>query len=163
MIWREDDLSGEFVVDHAGFVTLPLLGEVHVEGIAFDQLRDTLLSGYRQELRNPSIVITPLRRVFVLGEVNEPGFRTVDPTISLAGVVALAGGANPQGDLRKIRVYREGELILNGVPASNILANLDIQSGDQIFVGQRSWFERNSTFIISALLSATSIIITLAR
>lgn len=162
-VWREDDLSGEFQVDEAGMVTLPLLGPRSVVGVPVQELRRALLADYHAQLRNPSIVITPLRRVYILGEVNEPGLLAVDPTITLAGVVALAGGASPQGDLRRIQIFRHGEMVRDKVAATSMLAAVDIHSGDQIFVGRRGWFERNSTFLVSALLSVTSIIITLAR
>lgn len=162
-IWREEDLSGEFLVDESGTVTLPLVGRFDVRGIPIAQLRDTLIAAYSVELRNPSIIVTPLRRVYVLGEVNEPGLQAVDPTVSLAGAIALAGGATERGDLRRIRVIRNGEEIVNRVRAESALSALDVRSGDQIFVGQRSWFERNTTFLVSAILSGTSLLITLLR
>jgi polysaccharide biosynthesis/export protein len=162
-IWREPDLSGDFVVDENGSVVFPLLGERRVAGVPVDELRNSLLEAYSAELRNPSITITPLRRVFVLGEVNVPGLKVVDPTVSLAGVVALAGGANPLGDLRKIRLVRDGVVILDEIPAASALAEMDIRSGDQVIVGRRGWFDRNSTFVVSAVLSVTSILISLVR
>jgi protein involved in polysaccharide export with SLBB domain len=162
-IWREEDLSGEFPVDQNGDVVLPLLGERHVTGIPIEELRQSLLIDYRRELRNPSITITPLRRIYVLGEVNEPGLLTVDPTVSLAGAVALAGGANQQGDLRRIQVIRSGQPVLDGVAPTAALSTLDVRSGDQIFVGRRSWLDRNSTFLVSSVLSITSIVITLLQ
>lgn len=93
-IWREEELSGEFRVDEMGVVTLPLLGEKKVNGVPVRELRDTLIAEYRVELVNPSITVTPLRQVHVLGYVNQPGIYTIDPTTSLAGAVALAGGAS---------------------------------------------------------------------
>jgi protein involved in polysaccharide export with SLBB domain len=162
-IWREGDLSGEFLVDQNGDVILPLLGERHVTGMPIQELRASLLTEYRRELRNPSITITPLRRIYVLGEVNRPGLLSVDPTVSLAGVIALAGGANANGDLRRITVIRSGETVRENVTATRMLAQLDVRSGDQILVGRRSWFDRNSTFLVSAVLSVTSIVITLLK
>jgi protein involved in polysaccharide export with SLBB domain len=162
-IWREENLSGEFLVDEAGRVTLPLLGNRLVGGMTLTAVRDTLLIAYRKELRNPSISIIPLRTVYILGEVNEPGRYEVDPTVSLAGAIALAGGASQQGDLDKIRVIREGEVILRGVRAEEALDRIDIRSGDQIFVDERGWFERNSTFLVSASLGVVSIIISIIR
>lgn len=162
-IWREEDLSGEFIVDRDGFVTLPLLGRRSVSRAPWPEVYDGLMESYRAELRNPSINLTPLRRIYVLGEVNEPGLYTVDPTVSLAGAVALAGGANQQGDLRNMRVIREGETVVEDVPAESALASVDVRSGDQIFVGRRGWFERNSTFVITAALSLTSIVISILR
>ena len=41
-------------------------------------------------------------------------------------------------------------------------ADMPVESGDQIFVLQRSWFARNSNFLITAILSLTGIVATLA-
>jgi protein involved in polysaccharide export with SLBB domain len=162
-IWREEDLSGEFPVDENGTVVFPLLGEKPVTGIPFPALRTALMDEYRIHLRNPSITITPLRRVNVLGEVNKPGLYEVDPTISLAGVVALAGGTNPGGDLGRIRIVRSGAVLHERVSATSSLHDFDVRSGDQIFVDRRGWFDRNSTFVVSVLLSITSLAISLMR
>ena len=162
VVWREEDLSGEFVLDPNGTVVLPLLGERSVVGRPWEEVKAELLRDYRNELRNPSIELTPYRRVFVLGEVNQPGLYPVDPSyLSVAGAVALAGGATTQGDLTKIKIVREGELILEGVADEIRLAGQDIRSGDQIFVDRRGWFDRNSTFLVSAVLSVTTIVVTL--
>jgi polysaccharide export outer membrane protein len=163
VIWREEDLSGQFPVDETGAVTLPMLGRREVTGVPWQMVRDSLLSEYQAQLRNPSIQLTPLRRVNVLGEVYRPGLYELDPTVSLAGVIAMAGGATPSGDLNKIRVIRDGRVIRERVAAGASLNSADVRSGDQIFVEQRSWFVRNSTFVISLLFSATSIVITLVR
>lgn len=161
-IWREEDLSGEFTVDESGTVTLPLLGEEKVTGIPLEQLRDRLIEEYRVQLRNPSINVTPLRRIDVLGEVRQPGVYKIDPTVSLAGAVALAGGATSAGDLNRITVVRSGGL-RERIPSGTSLNTAQLRSGDQIFVGQRGWFERNSTFVVSALLSITGIVISVIR
>lgn len=161
LVWREPDLSGQFIVDPTGSVVIPMLGQRQVAGRSWNEVREELLTDYARELRNPSIELTPLRRVFVMGEVNNPGMYTLDPAISLAGAVAMAGGASPQGELRKIRVLRDGTAVLDGVAVETRLAQVGVRSGDQILVGRRGWFERNSTFLVSALLSITSIVVTL--
>lgn len=162
-IWREEDLSGEFPVDEGGRVILPLVGEKSVAGIPMGRLRDQLVEDYRVHLRNPSITITPLRRVNVLGEVQKPGMYTLDPTLSLAGAVALAGGANSIGDINRIQIIRNGQTVYKRASAGQTLEGVELRSGDQILVQRRSWFDRNSTFIVSTLLSATSIVIALVR
>lgn len=160
-VWREEDLSGCFTVDEAGVVTLPLLGEKKVTQIPMRRLRDMLLEEYRVQLRNPSIQITPLRTVLVLGEVNKPGPYEVDPTTTLIGVVALAEGANPDGNLKNIQVVRGGRVIMDRVAVGSTLSNLDIRSGDQIVVQPRSWLARNRSFIVSVLLAVPSVIYTI--
>ncbi len=162
-VWREADLSGDFLVDELGVVTLPLLGKVNLLEIPMSKLRDKLIAAYAVELRNPSITVTPLRRIYDLGEVPKPGLYTVDPTISLAGAVALAGGATASGDLNHLRVVRNGKVVLDRVAAGSSLAMVNIRSEDQVFVDRRGWLDRNSAFAASALLSAASLAITLLR
>jgi polysaccharide export outer membrane protein len=162
-IWREEDLSGEFLVDETGMVTLPLLGERRVTGIPMRQLRDQFIADYREQLRNPSITIVPLRRINVLGEVNQPGLYLADPTITLAGAIGLAGGTNPNGSMSRIRILRNGKLYQNRPGAQVALNAIDVRSGDQILVGSRSWFVRNAPYAISTAISITTFIIALAR
>ncbi len=161
-IWREKDLDGDYQVDETGDITLPLLGARRVIGVPWSALRDSLLVAYRRELKAPSVSLVPLRRVFVLGEVTKPGKYLADPTLNLGGIVALAGGASPQGDLGRLRIVRHGEVIARGAALDGATVP-DIRSGDEIFVDQRSWFDRNSTFVASAAISVASIIITLVR
>jgi protein involved in polysaccharide export with SLBB domain len=152
-VWREEDLSGDFPVDENGVVVLPMLGSTQVAGIAVGQIRELLLAEYRQQLRNPSIQITPLRRVMVLGEVMQPGLQELDPTISLAGAIALAGGPNPSGTLDRIRVVRDGQVLTERVSPAASLNTIDIRSGDQIFVGRRSWIATNSLSVVATGVS----------
>lgn len=159
-IWREPDLSGEFLVDEQGVVTLPLIGKRSVLSIPVAALRDRLIADYAVQLRNPSVTITPLRRIYVLGEVAKPGLYTVDPTISLAGAVALAGGATPIGSLDRLRVVRNGQVVLKRAAAGSSLTAVDIKSEDQVFVDRRGWLDRNSALAASATLSAATILIT---
>ena len=162
MIWREPDLTGDFQVDQDGRVVLPLLGELRVDNKGWDAVRDQLLQGYRRELRNPSIELTPFRSVYVLGEVNLPGRYNLHPTNdNLAGAVSLAGGMTPDGVVTKMRVVRDGVIILDGIVGEESLAGLGIRSGDQLFLGRRGWFDRNSTFLVSAILSVSGVVVAL--
>jgi protein involved in polysaccharide export with SLBB domain len=162
-IWREPTLDGDFQVDEQGRLTLPLLGTQVVNGARWVDLRDSLLVGYRRELKAPSVTLTPLRRVYVLGEVNRPGLYLADPTVTLAGIVGLAGGASPIGDLRKLRVVRQGQTIIENAAIDGQLIQADIRSDDQVFVDRRNWFALNSTFVASAAISVASIVISLLR
>lgn len=162
-IWREKDLNGDYMVDEGGRLILPLLGSRQVAGIPWATLHDSLLSAYGRELKAPSVILIPMRRVFVMGEVTKPGTYLADPTLTLAGAVALAGGASPQGDQNHLRVVRGGHTIINDAPIDGPLFGGMIRSGDQIFVERRSWFDRNSAFVASAVVSLTSIAVSLLR
>jgi polysaccharide export outer membrane protein len=160
-IWLEPDLSGEFVVDEEGVVTLPMLGRVRAVDLTIAQLRALLIERYTKELRNPSITVTPVRRVYVLGEVNRPGMYGLDPTASLASAVALAGGANREGDLSKLTLIRGDATILSGVDPMADLLSIGTRSGDQIFVERRSWLARNQQFVATTVLGVAGIAVAL--
>lgn len=160
VIWREGDLSGDFQVDEAGAVTLPLLGVRRVAGVPMAQVREGLMHEYLQQLRNPSITITPFRRVNILGEVTRPGLYPVDPTVTLVGALAMAGGANPEGDLNRITLTRAGTNVTQRLSATESLDQLDVRSGDQIIVQRRSWGSRNSATMVASVISLLTAITT---
>ncbi|HKP74770.1 MAG TPA: polysaccharide biosynthesis/export family protein [Longimicrobiaceae bacterium] len=152
-IWREPDLTGDFQVSENGTVTFPMLGVRPVAGIPLVQLRESLMREYLQQLRNPSITITPLRRVNILGEVRTPGLYSVDPTVSLLGALALAGGTTPEGDLQRVSLTRAGARMAERLTATETLDRLDVRSGDQIVVQRRTWMSRNSATVVASLIS----------
>ena len=163
LVWREKDMSGDFKVDESGRLVLPLIGRRDVTHTAWDILRDSLLEGYARQLKNPSVTLTPMRRVLVLGEVTKPGQILLDPTMTFASAVALAGGANMQGDLRRVRIVRDGRTIVKQAPVDSLIFAADVRSGDQVYVDRLSWFDRNSAFVASAALSLTGILVSLIR
>jgi polysaccharide export outer membrane protein len=162
-VWREPDLMGDFQVDVDGVVILPLIGEKRVTGIPVRRLREVLIEDYRVHLRNPSINITPLRRIHVLGSVREPGMYPVDPTVTLADAVALAGGTAEEGDLRRIHILRRGEIIEERVGAGETLRQVDLRSGDQIYVERRPWLQRNGATLLGMAISATNLVLNVVR
>lgn len=157
-LWQEPDLSGEYLIDETGVVSLPILGARQVTRRPARQVKRQLEAEYDRQLRNQPAQITFLRRVRILGEVGQPGLYHVDATMTLGDAIALAGGVTPNGDADDIRILREG---------SRIRARLDqgagmgaVESGDEILVPRRSWIERNATFLIGTILTTSAILIT---
>lgn len=157
----EPDLSGEYQIDERGAVQLPILGSRRVTETPADRLKSELLEAYGEQLRNQSIAVTLLRRVRVLGAVKEPGIYLVDPTMTLADVIALAGGATPEGKTDGIRIIREGEEVELGDYGPFVGAER-LQSGDQVLVPQRSWLSRNTGVVIGALVSTLGFVVSVA-
>jgi polysaccharide export outer membrane protein len=160
-LWREQELSGEFPVDERGNVVLPVIGSRAVTGAPWPEVRDSLLAAYARELRDQSVRLTPKRRILVLGFVQKPGAYLADPTVPIVGAIALAGGASPDGDIERVRVMRDGAVLIDRVSLESGLALADVQSGDQIYVSRRGWFDRNSPFFVSAMVGLAGIIVTL--
>ena len=157
-VWREPDLSGEFVVDEHGVVVLPKVGRLELQNLTADSLRALLIDRYSASLRNPAVEVTVLRRINVLGAVQNPGLYHVDPTTTVADVLALAGGVSPQGNQNRIELLRDGQRQSVQLSGASRVADSPILSGDQLYVGERNWFERN-TGLIAAVVSGTAFIL----
>jgi len=154
-------MSGDYAVDEAGTVIFPRVGEYHVLGDTPETLRSRLLADYQRYLRNPSIEITILRRVRIIGAVNSPGLHLVGPTLSVADALALAGGATPIGDPDKLRIFREGLQIAVDIRQNTLIRDSPIRSGDQIVVPERSWVSRNAAVVAATITGTVSLVIAL--
>lgn len=162
-IWREPDLSGDFPVDENGVVMLPKLGPTQVTHEPIDRLRAQLVRAYQAYLRDPSIEIIPMRRIPVTGAVRNPGLYTVDPTMTVADALALAGGATPQGKRDRVLLIRGEMSIDTRLSPSEGQTLSPLRSGDQLFVPERSWISRNPGVVIGAVSATASIIWAIAR
>lgn len=158
-IWREEEMSGSFPVPEDGVVVLPKIGARKVIGRAPAELKAEILAEYQKYLRNPSIEITFLRRVNVLGAVKEPGVYPVDETMTIANVLALAGGTTSQGKQDEVQLHREGKKLVTKITQQMRVADLPLQSGDQLYVPERSWAARNSPLVAAFVSGLVSVAI----
>ncbi|HSE26773.1 MAG TPA: polysaccharide biosynthesis/export family protein [Gemmatimonadales bacterium] len=156
-VWREPDLSGEFQVDARGFATFPKLGPVAVATMHPDSIRPALLAAYAEYLVNPSVEVVPLRRVSVLGAVAKPGLYPVDPTMTVADAVALAGGAAADGKREVVELRRGAEVVVAKLDVVTPVSRTPLRSGDQLWVPQKSWLSRNPWIFTSVLAAAATI------
>jgi protein involved in polysaccharide export with SLBB domain len=152
-VWREEEMTGEFPVPESGIVVFPKIGVWTVMGKSTATLKDELLAEYRKFLRNPSIEVTFLRRVSILGAVREPGLYPVDETMSVAGALALAGGTTENGRPDRVELFRDGEKLVTRITQRTKISELPLRSGDQLYVPERTWLSRNSAVVVSALVS----------
>jgi polysaccharide export outer membrane protein len=156
-IWREPDLSGDFRVDEAGVATFPKIGSLPVSQLSPDSLKSLLVSSYARFLQNPSVDVVFLRRVNVLGAVKNPGLYDVDPTMTVADVIAMAGGVTPDGQSKKVELHRPGQSETVKLSLQSRLTDFPLRSGDQLRVPQRSWLARNGT-VLAAGITAVALI-----
>jgi polysaccharide biosynthesis/export protein len=150
-IWREPDLSGDYLVDEDGLAVFPKIGRLPVASLATDSLKRLLVTSYSRYLQDPSVEVAFLRRVSVIGEVRSPGLYHADPTMTVADVLALAGGATSQGNPKKIELLRQGERVPVVLLQETPVSDLPIRSGDQLRVPERSWLSRNTTLIAAGI------------
>jgi len=155
-VWRETDYSGEFPVDARGLVVLPNLGPVAARGKTAQALSDSITRAYQKFLNNPSIQVTVLRRISVSGAVTKPGLYPADATITVGELIATAGGISPNGTQNRIQLVRNGQVVVSSLGPGTVLQNSELQSGDQIFVPERSWFSRNGGVFLTAGVSVVT-------
>jgi polysaccharide export outer membrane protein len=158
-VWGQQQFSGQFLVDETGHFPYPLLGDLQVTNLTVAQLRERIRQGLDSLFKNPFVAVFPLFRIAVLGEVQHPGLYTVDPTLSVIDVVALAGGATQYGDLHKIRLLRGGGEQQVSFGQGRTLQEIGIRSGDQILVARRSFTRDDLTLLLGLIQVALSAVI----
>jgi polysaccharide export outer membrane protein len=158
-IYREPDLSGDYQVNEAGIATFPKVGAVKASDITTDSLQHLLVNTYSQFLREPAIEVIPLRRITVLGAVKNPGLYPVDPTMTVADVIAQAGGPTPEGNQKSLELLRGGQKQDVTITTQQQVTETPIRSGDELFVPERSWLSRNG-YVVGAVIGAATIITT---
>jgi len=157
-VWREDNLTGSFLVDQHFLVTLPLIGELHVRGETESSLREKVRDLMQVELINPSIGVFVLKRVRVLGAVIEPGIFHVDATMSVADALASAGGRTPTAQPGAVMLRRGGEFIEIDIFEDSRLSDLAVRTGDELLVPEKRWLERNLAPLITGLTATAGFI-----
>lgn len=162
-IWREPDLTGEFLVHEDGTAVLPKIGSMHVTGYTPAELRTHVVEEYSRTLRNPSIEVVVLRRILITGQVANEGVYPIDPTMTLVEALALAGGPTPAARNDRVLLIRgnsEIEIDMDEAPA---VRNLALRSGDQLLVPASSTWVRNWRLLVGMISSTISLAILLTR
>lgn len=106
-VFGEPTLSGEFIVDGEGRVSLPLIGELDATGKTLRAFRrdveSRLAEGY---LRDPSVSVDVLnfRPFYILGEVNKPGEYPYTNRLTVLNAIATAEGFTYRANKRYVLI-----------------------------------------------------------
>jgi polysaccharide export outer membrane protein len=143
-VWREPDLSGDYIVDEYGKVSLPVLGPRVVLGESSESLQKKIQDAYAATLKEPSVQVTFLRRVAVQGDVRVPGLYPMDATMTVGDALAVAGGrVTPTLEGSTLELWRDGTMLYGDVPTSVFIGQLDMKAGDELRAPPGSWSRRN--------------------
>ena len=159
----EEELSGEFLVTQYSTVTLPIIGELSTTGQTQLSFKQLVRGRLAQSIVSPAIEVVVLKRVRVLGGVMEAGLFMLDPTMSVADALAMAGGRTPQADGQRVLLRRQGTTLDEDIELSTRLATLAIMSNDEIIVPQRSWWDRNLSTVVTGVVGALTVAVALIR
>lgn len=137
IVFNEPTLSGEFIVNDGGYLSLPLIGEVQAANRSLrevsGEVEQKFSDGY---LVSPKISIDILtyRPYFILGEVKKPGEYPYITDVTVTIAVARAEGFTYRANKKKVFIKHIGEPDEEFVP---ITPNLKVQPGDTIRIGER--------------------------
>ena len=106
------ELDESQIVRPDGYMALPLIGEVKVEGKTPTQLQKELVMRYEPHLKKPQLTVLVRRvydsRVWVTGEVKRPGAVQMPGRLTvLEAITEVGGGTRPTADLRQVLVVRQ--------------------------------------------------------
>ena len=139
VVFGQDTLSNNYIVDAEGRIAFPLIGTVKARGSTASQLAGTirteLAHGFIRE-PNVSVEVETHRPFFVMGEVTYPGQYPYVPDMTVEKAVAIAGGFTPRGFKDSAIVTRK----IDGVPVRLTMPiRTPVRPGDIITVKER-WF-----------------------
>src|SRR4029077_7922550 len=112
------------VVDRAGRVALPEAGPLLVSGRNLGEVQQAVQQALRTEYRDVSadVSLAKLRtvRVYVVGDVAQPGAYDISSLSTPLNALFAAGGVTPRGSLRALKHYR-GKQLVEEVDAYDLL------------------------------------------
>lgn len=134
-VYQEPDLGlTDQKVRADGTLSLPLIGELHVEGLTSKQLQKLitgrLADGY---LKQPSVTVnvTKHRFYYITGEVESPGGYAFAVGLTIEQAIVLAGGYTERASRNAITVVRESS---PDRPVEGVALSSSVMPGDIITV-----------------------------
>jgi polysaccharide export outer membrane protein len=139
VVFGQDGLTNTYTIDAAGFITVPLIGQVSARGRTPASLANEITAKLRNGyIREPSVAveIEAYRPFFILGEVQAPGQYPYVPNMTVESAVAIAGGFSPRArrDL-VVLTHTDAE----GTMRYEVPLGTSLGPGDTVQVKER-WF-----------------------
>ena len=145
-VWKEEDLDLEVLVRPDGGFSFPLAGDISAAGKTVEELRAELTEKLSRFI--PDLFVTVLVRqingnkIYVIGQVNQPGEFIVNPRVDVMQALSLAGGTTTFSSPNDIFVLRRenGEQRALPFQLNNVMRgrdldqNIVLQSGDVVVV-----------------------------
>ena len=146
-VWQNADLTSRVAVRPDGMITMPLAGEVPAAGRRPNQVQEDITRRLARYLTTPaSVTVTAAEinsyRIYVLGQVTNPGELRPRAAVKVLQALALAGGVTRFADPDSIIVVRHGARGQCRLPFSmsetveegRLEENFILESGDTVFV-----------------------------
>lgn len=136
-VFNEPTLSGEFEVNSAGIISIPLIGNIKAQGETAHGLESVitqkLSSGYMRDPR-VNIEVLQYRPFYIIGEVSKPGEYPYRNGMNIMSAVAVAGGFTYRANDSTVNIRRAGQTQEYSYPVTTTTMVLP---GDIVRVGER--------------------------
>ncbi len=106
-VFGEPDLSGPFVVDGQGTISMSLIGQVEVANLSLNEASRFLETKYKDGwLKDPKVTaeLVKGRPYYILGEVNRPGEFPYVSGLTVMNAIASAGDFTYRADRVRILI-----------------------------------------------------------
>ncbi len=95
-VWGNEDLSSEVTVRPDGMISLPLLNDIQAAGLTAKQLQRSVARKLKPYMDAPDIAVMVIevnsRKLFIQGEVQEPGVFPLNTDTTVVQAISMAGG-----------------------------------------------------------------------
>lgn len=110
-VWKEEELSRKMTIRPDGGISYPLVGEVQAAGQSISSLQSLMQDRIREYVPSAVVSVSLVKvsgyRIYVLGEVNNPGEFVLNHYVTVAQALTLADGLTPYAKQSDIVVVRE--------------------------------------------------------
>ena len=139
-------VTGIYTVDGDGFINMPHIGKVHAAGATQSQLQSAIESSYKSQqiYTNPSITLSvpnTARFVDVGGDVKSQQRVPFTADLTVLGAITAAGGFTEYADQSKVKLLRDGKVIMISIKdvRKDPTKDIKLKPGDKIQVPQSFW------------------------
>ena len=136
-IFNQEELSGEYLINGAGQIALPLIGDINAKDITVKQVEQGIANKLKPDyLLNPRVNVQVLnyRPFYILGEVKQPQSYPYVDGMTYLNAVAIAGGFTYRAKEDHVMVVR-----MKDPKKTQIRLNMDekVMPGDVIHIEER--------------------------
>lgn len=135
--YDDTNLTGEYEVSSAGYVSVPLVGQVKATGLTTKQLEQSIAAKMKGRIaQDPkiNIEIATYAPFYIYGEVKKAGVYPYQPGLTVADAIATAGGLTYRANEDTIYLQHSGSRVQETI---NLNVPVRIRPGDNIRVSER--------------------------